>query len=157
MVPTRRPTGRQSPLATTEGIDVKNERDRREVLRLLAAAGCAAVAGLPHLTGCSSDAGEEPATVALERAEVESAGRVVVRWQDQPVEVRRTEKGFEALSLVCTHIGCTVRWEPERNRYACPCHEGLFDAQGAPISGPPTEPLRAVPVSATESHVTIGA
>ena len=33
---------------------------------------------------------------------------------------------------------------------------GIFDARGVPVSGPPTEPLRAVPVSATESHVTIG-
>lgn len=129
--------------------------DRRSVLRLLAAAGCAAVTGLPQLTGCSAAA--ESSEVSVDRQELERAGRVVVLWQDQPVEIRHTGDGFEARSLVCTHIGCTVRWEAATDRYVCPCHEGLFDAEGRPVSGPPTEPLRAVPVRATESLVTVGA
>ena len=136
---------------------MSNDTDRRSVLRLLAAAGCAAVAGLPALTGCSSGEEDGGAEVSVDRQEVERAGRVVVHWQDQPVEIRRTEEGFAARSLVCTHIGCTVRWDAGSERYVCPCHEGLFDAQGRPVSGPPTEPLATIPVRASESRITVGA
>ena len=47
-----------------------------------------------------------------------------------------------ALSAVCTHLGCNVRWRREQSRFACPCHAGFYDEQGNVISGPPPRPLR---------------
>jgi Rieske Fe-S protein len=44
---------------------------------------------------------------------------------------------FLALSSVCPHLGCRVHWEPHNQRFFCPCHNGVFDAQGKPVSGPP--------------------
>lgn len=44
---------------------------------------------------------------------------------------------FVALSSVCPHLGCQVHWEPQNDRFFCPCHNGAFDRQGAPIAGPP--------------------
>jgi Rieske Fe-S protein len=127
------------------------------VLRLLAA-GCLAAVGLPGLTGCASNGKEEaaPGPVSLDRAEAERAGRTVVTWNRQKVEVRFTGDGFAARSLACTHLGCTVRWEPEKNRYACPCHAGFYDAEGNPTSGPPLKPLREVPVRVAENRVIVG-
>ena len=47
--------------------------------------------------------------------------------------------GSHARSLLCTHFGCRVVWEPARGqRYRCPCHQGWFDADGRPVAGPPT-------------------
>jgi len=55
--------------------------------------------------------------------------------------VRRAYSGraddFLALSQICPHLGCPVRWEPEANRYFCSCHGGSFDAHGRPLAGPP--------------------
>jgi Rieske Fe-S protein len=133
---------------------VKRELDRRGALRLLAR-GCLAAAALPWLPGCRT-ATEADGPVTLDRAEVERAGRTVVTWNDQPVEVRFTGDGFEARSLACTHLGCTVRWVPRREHYACPCHEGYYDAQGNPLGGPPTTPLRSVPVRVAEGRLVVG-
>ncbi len=47
------------------------------------------------------------------------------------------KEDFVALSSVCPHLGCQVHWEPHNNRFFCPCHNGVFDPQGKPVSGPP--------------------
>lgn len=46
---------------------------------------------------------------------------------------------FIALSNTCPHLGCQVRWEPQDNRFFCPCHNGAFDPDGKAIGGPPRE------------------
>jgi Rieske Fe-S protein len=48
---------------------------------------------------------------------------------------------FKVISAVCTHIGCTVRWEADRNQWECPCHGSIFDDKGAVIVGPAPRPL----------------
>ena len=54
-----------------------------------------------------------------------------------------TEDGqtYTALSNVCTHLGCHVRWNPDDSEFACPCHNGVFARDGSVISGPPPRPL----------------
>lgn len=48
-----------------------------------------------------------------------------------------TADDYIALSSVCPHLGCRVHWEPHNYRYYCPCHNGVFDAEGKALSGPP--------------------
>lgn len=48
---------------------------------------------------------------------------------------------FIAMSNICTHLGCRVRWIEEQTRFFCPCHNGIFDEQGNVISGPVPRPL----------------
>ncbi len=49
---------------------------------------------------------------------------------------RLTDGGFLALSRKCTHLGCTVPWVAEENKFACPCHASAFDITGNVISPP---------------------
>lgn len=44
---------------------------------------------------------------------------------------------FRILSPVCPHLGCSVRWISEQNKFICPCHAGSFAADGERIAGPP--------------------
>ncbi len=41
----------------------------------------------------------------------------------------------EAISLTCTHQGCTVQREPN-GEFHCPCHGAVFDAEGKVVKGP---------------------
>jgi Rieske Fe-S protein len=43
------------------------------------------------------------------------------------------------LSSVCPHLGCQVFWEAAKDRFFCPCHNGVFDASGKATAGPPAE------------------
>ena len=86
-------------------------------------------------------------------AELAPDERVLILVRGEPVEVLRTANGIEARSLLCTHMGCQVKWRPEQNEYRCPCHEGRYDARGDVIEGMPTGPLHRVPFELTGSAV----
>jgi cytochrome b6-f complex iron-sulfur subunit len=57
------------------------------------------------------------------------------------------EGGYRALSLVCTHLGCTVEQEPDG--FTCPCHASRYDTAGKILKGPAKESLRALRVERT--------
>ncbi len=63
----------------------------------------------------------------------------------QSINIVRQTTGFIALSDVCPHLGCRVHFEPSNGTFICPCHDGHFDANGSPISGPPAEMGAALP------------
>ena len=44
---------------------------------------------------------------------------------------------FRILSPICPHLGCSVRWVGDENKFICPCHSGSFTADGERIAGPP--------------------
>lgn len=50
-------------------------------------------------------------------------------------------RDFIALSNVCTHLGCRVRWITDQELYFCPCHNATYDKLGLVLSGPPPRPL----------------
>ena len=59
-----------------------------------------------------------------------------------------TESGFSALSLVCTHLGCTV--DQKTDGFTCPCHGSRFDAKGDVRHGPAVNPLRSLRIEISE-------
>jgi menaquinol-cytochrome c reductase iron-sulfur subunit len=54
-----------------------------------------------------------------------------------------TENGrdFVAMSNICTHLGCRIRWIEDREEFFCPCHNGVFDKDGGIVAGPVPKPL----------------
>jgi len=52
---------------------------------------------------------------------------------------------FIALSSTCPHLGCQVHWEAQRNRFFCPCHNGVFEPTGLAIGGPPADAGQSLP------------
>lgn len=56
-----------------------------------------------------------------------------------PATLLHSQVGFSALSLSCTHLGCTL--EPTAEGFTCPCHGSQFDVGGHPQRGPATNPL----------------
>jgi cytochrome b6-f complex iron-sulfur subunit len=55
--------------------------------------------------------------------------------------VRLEDGGFLALHRKCTHLGCTVPWMPDEQRFTCPCHASAFDIRGDVLSAPATRAL----------------
>ena len=59
-----------------------------------------------------------------------------------PCWVRHVEKEqFQIFAINCTHLGCPVRWFQESKLFMCPCHGGVYDQDGARVSGPPPRGL----------------
>lgn len=58
------------------------------------------------------------------------------------VNIARQGQGDDtivALSSTCPHLGCQVHWEPQNDRFFCPCHNGIFDPAGVATAGPPAD------------------
>lgn len=61
----------------------------------------------------------------------------------KPTRIDLTDRGFVAYSAICTHLGCTVSWEKNKQAPAdsmteCHCHGSIFDpARGAKVLGGP--------------------
>jgi len=69
----------------------------------------------------------------------------------------RTRTGeLAALSAVCTHLGCIVQWEKDKQDFLCPCHAGHYSPDGAVLSGPPPRPLAKIPVTVAEGKIIVG-
>ena len=74
---------------------------------------------------------------------------------NKPVIVIHTAGGYRALSATCTHLGCILFWNEQREVIACPCHEAYFNTNGAVISGPPPAPLEEYRVQVETGQVYV--
>ncbi len=57
------------------------------------------------------------------------------------VWIVRNDKGFYALSTICTHLGCTPNWLQTEQKFKCPCHGSGFYVTGVNFEGPAPRPL----------------
>jgi len=79
-----------------------------------------------------------------------------ITYEGKPALVMRTSEGVTALSMICTHLGCTVQYQEARQRFYCPCHDGVFDRDGDVVSGPVPIPLEQLPVKVLNDKVIVG-
>ncbi|HSR44974.1 MAG TPA: ubiquinol-cytochrome c reductase iron-sulfur subunit [Acidimicrobiia bacterium] len=68
-----------------------------------------------------------------------------------------TEDGrnFTAMSNVCTHLGCRVRWLDSEEQFFCPCHSAAFNKNGTVASGPPPRALDQYEISVEDDQLFI--
>jgi len=59
---------------------------------------------------------------------------------------RLSDGGFLAMSLKCTHLGCSVGWNESENKFVCPCHSSSFEINGNVTSAPAPRALDLLPL-----------
>jgi cytochrome b6-f complex iron-sulfur subunit len=101
------------------------------------------------------------------RSSVPSTLKVIGNVEDFPVNsvttdrinklflVRNDDGGFLALSLICSHLGCSVAWDKPNDRFICPCHSSAFDRSGNVINSPAPRALDFYPVIIEAGKVRI--
>ena len=136
--------------------------DRRKVLKSVAAfvpisaafAGLAAM-GIRFVTPIKREIDRKIFTVGLEELPLNATKRFKdLRGRDLML-VRTGEREVKAISTVCTHLGCTVFWQKDRQEFFCPCHNGRFDKNGVVLEGPPPAPLDLYPVEIDGDNVFV--
>ncbi len=65
--------------------------------------------------------------------------RYLGRDDQQRDETKREQ--FQVFAVFCAHLGCPVSWFPQSGLFMCPCHGGVYYANGERASGPPPGPL----------------
>ena len=80
----------------------------------------------------------------------------VFRFGNQPAILVKTPDGqWKAFSAVCTHLQCTVQYRNDLQKVWCACHNGIYDLNGANISGPPPRPLQEFKVTTKGTDVIV--
>jgi menaquinol-cytochrome c reductase iron-sulfur subunit len=59
---------------------------------------------------------------------------------------------FLVLGVNCAHLGCPVEWFAESGLFMCPCHGGVYYANGEHASGPPPRGLFACNYQVTQKN-----
>jgi cytochrome b6-f complex iron-sulfur subunit len=153
-------TSPDTSLAETEGAPT-----RRVFLGVATAAGLcyAGAIGYPiyrYLASPAEMAASESAVteVTLDKAqELPVASALMFKFGSSPAMlIHGADGSWVAFSAVCTHLGCTVKFEPELNRIHCSCHGGVYDPHtGKNVSGPPPKPLKAYKVNVGATNVVV--
>lgn len=77
-------------------------------------------------------------------------------YQETPCTLLQLEDGsYKALSRVCTHLGCIIKWQPKEARFFCPCHAGIFSPTGQVLGGPPPRPLPTLKVAVVGDEIWV--
>ena len=94
------------------------------------------------------------------KKEIEEAQKVnVADLPDPEPDSARVKEGHDQWLVVigiCTHLGCMVQWEKDKQDFLCPCHAGRYSADGAVTAGPPPRPLAKLPFTVAGGIITVG-
>lgn len=127
---------------------MSDDISRRKVLDTALRAGLALLTGGMAIPGAiylwpaqSNGPGEGP--IAAGPADTFEPGTArLLNARGRPILVVALPGGrFRAFSAICTHLGCIVKWNGADGTILCPCHAGVFGADGRVQSGPPPRPL----------------
>ena len=91
--------------------------------------------------------GENPETVIQAGAvDTFAPGTVTAFPRGRFYLARLADGGFLALSRRCPHLGCTLPWIAEEEKFLCPCHSSAFDIRGDVLSSPAPRAMAMHPV-----------
>lgn len=131
---------------------------RRQFIQLgIAGVGAAWVGTLAQtqLFPAQSNA-QNASPISFPLSELPVGAAKTIIYAGVPAIVLRTAASIKAFSLICTHLGCQVQWQPASMEFYCPCHDGRFDQFGEVIAGPPPVPLEEIMVTLDGERVIVG-
>ncbi len=91
-------------------------------------------------------------------ADAGDAGKhtVYVRKRDPKSDKKNADIPYVAISNRCAHLGCPVRYIQASQRFVCPCHGGIYEADGKVAGGPPVRPLDRFYTRVRDGRVEVG-
>lgn len=65
--------------------------------------------------------------------------------------VHINQGGFIAVYRRCTHLGCSVPYDPGQKQFVCPCHGSAFTTEGDVLNAPAPRPLDLFAMTLSEN------
>ena len=119
--------------------------------------------GYPVYKYLASPVEKEAAEAAIKEVDLTGADKLpkgssmMFKFGPHPAMLTHFEDDtWSALTAVCTHLGCTLHYQPPAPRIVCPCHGGQYDPKtGENLAGPPPKPLRKFVVTVNPGSVRV--
>jgi cytochrome b6-f complex iron-sulfur subunit len=111
---------------------------------------------LPGVRALGSD--DQPIEIAPLIARVEPGDRILAKGLEREAYLvidTGPEIATYGISAVCTHLGCTVDWNPETDRFECPCHGSRYDNVGRVTQGPARRALHLITVVVRQDQIRL--
>jgi cytochrome b6-f complex iron-sulfur subunit len=135
---------------------------RRHLLNTLLSSGIAATAAsifYPILRFIIPPETAESAVMSVSAGRPDDAplntGTIFKFGAEPGLLIRTSEGELKAFSARCTHLNCTVQYDPAEKLIVCACHNGQFDLNGKNIAGPPPKPLPALNVNVRGDEIIV--
>lgn len=135
---------------------------RRRLLNTLLSSGIVATAAsifYPILRFVIPPESAESAVMSASVArpdDVSPNSGIIFKFGAEPGLLIRTPEGeLRAFSARCTHLNCTVQYDPGERLIVCACHNGQFDLNGKNIAGPPPKPLATFNVNSRVDEIIV--
>jgi len=129
----------------------KTDQSRRRFIKIVALAGACGTLLWKFLFPQKTIS--KKIVLRVKKAKIPQQGALVYR--NSRVAVIKSDKEITAVSLVCTHLGCSVNVTTKN--MACPCHGSVFDLQGKVLKGPADRPLHQLDVEDQGEDVVVKA
>lgn len=69
--------------------------------------------------------------------------------------IHAPDGGFLAVYSRCTHLGCTISWEADKNQFFCPCHASSFSVEGDVQNPPAPRALDLFAINVEDGQVLV--
>lgn len=149
---------------TSEGND--ESRTRRAFVQAGVGAFGACYAGViaypiyRYLNTPAQRAADEPLAneIPLVGADTLKRGTAMMfRFRNRPaVLIHQKDDSWAAFDAVCTHLGCTVKYEADKDRIYCACHGGVYNENTGEVeAGPPPKGLTQYSVEVKDGEVVV--
>jgi cytochrome b6-f complex iron-sulfur subunit len=124
---------------------------RRDFLRigtnsLLALSGILGIGGLIRFLSYQADPAPQSEFDIGSATSFPGNSRTIL--PEIPAIVIHDDNGIRAISLICSHLGCTI--EERSFGFECPCHNSQYDLNGKVLKGPAGTNLRKLRVITVE-------
>ncbi len=86
-----------------------------------------------------------------------NSSRILSLGGSKVIVARSQDGGFHSVSAVCTHLGCSIRYEERTDGpgFTCNCHSSRFGLQGENLGGMAPTPLKKYTVRVVAGEVWV--
>ena len=109
------------------------------------------VAGFSNFVSHNADVVKQFASKFFSGEDLKELGELatnegkIVKYKDEKLAIFKDENGaVHALSPICTHVGCEVKWNNAERSWDCPCHGTRYSYDGRVMTGPAVKNLAKV-------------
>ncbi len=81
--------------------------------------------------------------------------RYIVSNKSNIIVFRNSSNNLSAVSLICTHQGCSVDWKKSSNSLYCACHGSEFAVDGKVLQGPALDSLSSFEVKEEAESILV--